>query len=63
MVTRNDELYPNDGGFDAADDEEEKSVQDVENAELLVVDGDYPVVEPLADQFPAAGNGIERDCF
>ena len=63
MVVRDDELYPHDRRFDAAHDEEEERVEDVENPELLVVDGDDPVVERLADRSSAAGGCIERDCF
>ena len=50
MVMRNDELYAHDRRFDAADDEHQKRVEDVKNPELLVIDGDNPIVQPLADR-------------
>ena len=50
MIVRNDQLYPHDRGFDTANDEKEKRVEDVENPQLLVIDGDNPIVEPLADR-------------
>ena len=37
-------------GFDAANDEKEKRVEDVENPQLLVIDGDNPIVQPFADR-------------
>ncbi len=57
MIVRNDQLYAHDDGFDTGNDEKEKRIKDVQNPQLLVIDGDNPVVEPLAD-WP----GIGTDC-
>ena len=45
------------GRFDAANDEEQQRVEDVENSQLLVIHGDNPVVQPFAD-----GPGILANC-
>ena len=57
MIVRDDELNPHDRRFDTADDEEHEPVEDVENPQLLVIHGDNPVVEPLADR-----PGVAVDC-
>ena len=63
MIVRNDELDPHDGRFDAADHEEDQRVDDVENAQLLVVHGDNPIVEPFTDWPCVTADCAERDGF
>ena len=57
MIVRNDQLYAYDERFDTANDEKEKRIEDVHNPQLLVIDGDNPVVQAFAD-WP----GIGADC-
>ena len=61
MVMRNDELYAHDRRFDATDDEHQKRVEDVKNPELLVIYGDDPVVESLADRPRVGVRDPKRD--
>ncbi len=63
MLVRNDQLYAHDGGFDTANYEKYKCVDDVENPQLLVIDGDDPIVEPFTDWPRNLGGSGDRDCF
>ena len=49
MIVRNDQLYADDDGFETANDEKEKRVDDVENPQLLVINGDDPIMEFFTD--------------
>ena len=63
LIVRDDELYANDGGFDTANYEKYKRVDDVENTQLLVIDGDDPIVKPFADWSANLGRSSDRNCF
>ena len=52
-----------DGGFNTANYEKYKRVDDVENPQLLVIDGDDPIVQPLADWPANLGGSCDRNCF
>jgi hypothetical protein len=41
-----DKLYAHDCGFDAADDEKHQGINDVQDAQPLMVDSGYPLVKP-----------------
>jgi hypothetical protein len=56
-------LNPHDQRFDTANHQEHDPVNDVEDAQLLVVHGDNPVVQPFADWPGVAANCAERDSF
>ena len=49
MIVGNDELDAHDGGFNAADHEEQDGVEDIEDAEAFVVDGSDPRMEKNAN--------------
>jgi hypothetical protein len=63
LIVRNDQLYPHDGGFNTANYEKYECVDDVENTQLLVVDGDDPIVKPFADWPANLGGSRDRNCF
>ena len=59
MVVGNKELNADEQGFDAGDDQEDQSVGDIHEADLLVVDGCDPVLQMME---PAAmKRWIDRD--
>ena len=43
--------------LDAADHQEDQAMQDVHDADLLVIDGGHPVVEPVVQQSAASSPG------
>ena len=47
MIVRDGELNAHHQRFDAGDQQKDERVDDVQNAELLVVDGDHPAMQPL----------------
>src|ERR1700746_35147 len=63
LIVRGDELYANDGGFDTANYEKYDGVDDVENTQLLVIDGDDPIVKPFADWPANLCSSSDRNCF
>ena len=63
MIVRNDQLYPDDGGFNSGNDEEEKGINDVENPELLVIDRDDPIVKPFTNWPCNPAGSRDRNCF
>ena len=63
MIVGNDELDAHDGGFDAADHEEKDGVEDVEDAEALVVNSGDPGVEQVAERARGRSCGSEGDGF
>jgi len=50
VVVRADQLDPHDGRFDPADHQEEQRVDDVEQADALVIDGGHPLLEPVEER-------------
>ena len=63
MIVGNDELDAHDGGFDAADHEEEDGIEDIENAEAFVVNGGDPGIENVAERARRLSSGSERNGF
>ena len=63
VIVRDHQLNSHDGGLDAADDQHHQGVDDVHNAQALVIDGGDPAVQPFADGPVAGGDFVERDCF
>jgi hypothetical protein len=61
MIVWNHQLYPHHRRFDATDHEKDERVDDVHNAELLVVDGDHPGVQPFANGSSGNACGIYRN--
>jgi len=47
MIVRHGQLGPHDRGFDAPDHQEEYSVTEVHQAQLLVIDRDDPFVHAI----------------
>ena len=62
MIVRNDQLYTDDDGFETANDEKEKRVDDVENPQLLVINGDDPIMEFFTDWPRDVGSAGNRNC-
>ena len=50
MIVRNDELNTHDGGFNATDHEEQDGVEDIQEAETLVVNGGDPGIKEIAER-------------
>ena len=63
MVVGNDELDAHDGGFNATDYEEEDGVEDIEDAEALVVNGGDPGIEEVAKGARRLVHGSEGNGF
>ncbi len=61
MVVRNGQLDPHDRGFQASDHQKQDAVADVHQAELLVIDGDDPLVHAVEQRprdYLAGGTNI-----
>ena len=51
MVVRDGQLNPHEDRFDAGDHQEEQRVDDVHQAEVLVIDRHHPFVQPSPAAF------------
>ncbi len=63
MVVRNRELDPHDGGFDSADHQEHQGINDVQDAEPLVIDGRDPLMHAVEQRLGAFARGRNRHWF
>src|SRR5271167_51703 len=61
MIVRNNELVAHDGGFDAADHEEQDGVENVENSETFMVNGGDPGIQNLAEGTRRLAHSSERN--
>src|SRR6516164_58083 len=61
VVVGNDKLETHDGGFDAADHEEQDGVQNIKDAEAFVVNSGDPGIESVAKRARGLPDGSERN--
>ncbi len=60
VVVRDGKLNADGHRLGSGDEKEEERINDVENAQLLVIDGDHPAMQPLEQRRAARGRCVER---